>query len=152
MKDRIPAVLGWLSIDPAKPRLIGTRCTACSSVFFPRENVRCRNPRCGRTELTEVELSPRGKLWSYTNSGYQPPEPYVPRTSPFVPFALAAVELGDEKMVILGQVADGFGVDDLKVGMEMELTLGTLFEDDKSETITWQWKPAGQPARQSAKS
>jgi uncharacterized OB-fold protein len=141
MKKRVPAVNGWLSIDPERPRLLGTKCTACGSVFFPRESVRCRNPRCGARALEETELTPRGTLWSYTGAEYQPPAPYVPRTSPFQPFAIAAVELGPEKIVILGQVADGFGVDQLRVGMEMELTLDTLLEDDETETMTWKWKP-----------
>lgn len=143
MKTRIPAVQGWLDIDPAHPRLIGTRCTKCGSVFFPREAVRCRNPHCGSRTLEEAELSPKGKLWSYTNAGYQPPAPYVPRTDPFVPFAIAAVELAAEKMVILGQVVDGVDVTMLKVGMDMELTLDTLLEDETTETITWKWKPVG---------
>jgi len=141
MKTRVPAVNGWLNIDPAHPRLIGTKCSNCGSVFFPRETTRCRNPRCGSSALVETELSPRGKLWSYTGAEYQPPEPYVPRTSPFQPFAIAAVELAAEKMVILGQVVEGVKVGDLKIGQEMELTLDTLLEDDETETITWKWKP-----------
>jgi uncharacterized OB-fold protein len=141
MKQRLPAVQGWLNIDPDHPRLIGTRCTACGSVFFPREGVRCRNPACGARTLEETELSPRGTLWSYTNAGYKPPDPFVPRTDPFVPFAIAAVELEAEKIVILGQVVSGVGVDDLRIGQEMEITLDTLLEDDETETLTWKWKP-----------
>ncbi len=141
MKTRVPAVPGWLSIDPEHPALLGSKCTACGTVFFPREKVRCRNPHCGHREFAEVELSRRGTLWSYTNTGYQPPDPYVPRTDPFQPFAIAAVELAAEKMVILGQVVDGIGPEALRVGMEMELTLGTLLEDDTTETITWKWRP-----------
>ena len=140
MKKRIPAVEGWLNIEPAHPRLIGTKCSACGSIFFPRETVRCRNPRCGSSSLEATELSARGTLWSYTGAEYKPPEPYVPRTDPFKPFAIAAVELAAEKMVILGQV-DGGGIDELRVGMEMVLTLDTLLEDDETETITWKWKP-----------
>ena len=142
MKTRIPAVQGWLNVDPAHPRLIGTRCSDCGSYFFPRESVRCRNPACGSRTLVETELSAKGTLWSYTNAGYQPPAPYVPRTDPFVPFAIAAVELEKEKMVVLGQVVEGVGVDALKVGIEMELALDTLLEDETTETITWKWKPA----------
>lgn len=141
MKTRVPAVAGWLNIDPARPRLLGSKCTKCGSVFFPRESVRCQNPACGGREFAEAELSPRGKVWSYTNAGYQPPEPYVPRSKPFKPFAIAAVELEAEKMVILGQVVDSVDVADLKVGMEMELVLDTLLEDETTETITWKWKP-----------
>jgi uncharacterized OB-fold protein len=140
MKKRLPAVEGWLNIDPEHPRLIGTKCADCGSVFFPRETVRCRNPHCGSRSLAETELSPRGTLWSFTGAEYQPPEPFVPRTSPFQPFAIAAVELAAEKMVILGQV-DGAVVGDLQIGMTMELTLATLLEDDETETIAWKWKP-----------
>jgi uncharacterized OB-fold protein len=149
MKTRIPAVPGWLNIDPAHPRLLGTKCADCGSIFFPRETVRCRNPHCGSRTLTETELSPRGVLWSYTGAEYQPPEPYVPRANPFQPFAIAAVELAGEKMVILGQV-DGAAVGDLKIGMEMELTLDTLLEDAETETITWKWKPVELNGRQTA--
>ncbi len=141
MKTRVPAVAGWLNIDPAHPRLIGTKCTKCGSIFFPRETVRCRNPKCGHNELADTELSPKGTLWSFTGAEYQPPTPYVPRTNPFQPFAIAAVELAAEKITILGQVVEGVKVGDLKVGQEMEITLDTLLEDDETETIVWKWKP-----------
>jgi len=65
----------------------------------------------------------------------------LPHTDPFQPFAIAAVELAAEKMVILGQVVEGVMVGDLRIGQEMELTLDTLLEDDETETITWKWKP-----------
>ena len=141
MKTRVPAVQGWLNIDPAHPRLIGTKCGNCGSIFFPRETVRCRNPRCGHNELADTELSPKGTLWSFTGAEYQPPAPYVPRTNPFQPFAIAAVELAAEKITILGQVVEGVKVADLKIGQEMELALDTLLEDDETETIVWKWKP-----------
>ncbi len=75
MKTRLPAVAGWLNIDPDRPRLLGTKCAGCGSIFFPRETVRCRNPACGSRVLEETELSPRGTLWSFTGAEYQPPEP-----------------------------------------------------------------------------
>ena len=56
-----------------------------------------------------MELSRRGTVWSYTDAQYQPPPPYIPRSDPYEPFALAAVEL-PEGIVILGQVADGFAI------------------------------------------
>ena len=46
-----------------------------------------------------------------------------------MPFALAAVEL-PEGIVVLGQVADGYGVADLRVGAEVELVVETLYTDD----------------------
>ena len=123
------------------PQLLGSRCRACAAVFFPKETVFCRNPACGGTEFDEVPLSRRGTLWSYTDNRYAPPAPYV-AADPFVPYAVAAVELADEKLVVLGQVAPGVRVEDLEVGMEMELTLGTLYSDAEHEYLIWHWKPA----------
>jgi acetyl-CoA acetyltransferase/uncharacterized OB-fold protein len=131
-----PAIEGWFTTG-AEPALVGTRCRSCGTVFFPREGDFCRNPRCAGTELDEVELSRRGRVWSYTDARYQPPPPYVPRTDPYEPFALAAVELEDEGLVVLGQVADGYGVDDLRIGTPVELVVESL--DDS--TSMWRWKP-----------
>ena len=36
------------------------------------------------TEHDRVELSRRGRVWSYTDARYQPPPPYVPATDPYV--------------------------------------------------------------------
>lgn len=139
---RTPAIEGWFTTDPADPRLLGTRCTACGTYFFPREEVACRNPRCAGTDFDEVPLSARGKLWSFTNNCYAPPAPYV-AADPFEPYAIAAVELEEEKLVVLGQVAPGIGVEDLSAGMEMQLEIGTLFRDDDNEYVVWNWRPTG---------
>jgi uncharacterized protein len=131
-----PAIEGWFTTGD-EPALVGTRCRECGTVFFPRETAFCRNPRCTSTDLDETELSRRGRVWSYTDARYQPPPPYVPRTDPYEPFALAAVELEAEGLVVLGQVADGYGVDDLRIGTPVELVVEPL--DDSS--LIWRWKP-----------
>ncbi len=135
-----PAIEGWFTLDEQAPRLLGTRCKACGNYFFPKESSFCRNPGCGGTEFEEVPLSPRGKLWSYTNNCYAPPPPYVV-TEPFEPYALAAVELEREQMVVLGQVVAGVGIEQLRTGMQMQLVLDTLFEDAEARTLIWKWKP-----------
>ena len=139
-KTRTPAVEGWLRIDPDDPRLIGSQCRTCKTYFFPKEMAYCRNPGCASSELDEVPLSQRGRLWSFTNNCYPPPAPYV-APDPFEPYAIAAVELDREKMVVLGQVVPEVGIEDLEAGMEMELVLGTLFEDDENEYVVWKWRP-----------
>ena len=140
-KKTVPAVEGWFTMDDGAPRLLGTRCKKCGTYFFPREQTFCRNPGCGGTTMEEVKLSDRGKLWSFTDNHYAPPAPYV-SPDPFVPYAVAAVELAAEKMVVLGQVAEGYGVKSLKAGLEMKLVLETLFEDDANRYVVWKWKPA----------
>jgi uncharacterized protein len=134
-----PAIDGWFTTGP-DPALLGTRCTTCGTVFFPRASGFCRNPGCRGEEFEETELSRRGTVWSYTDAQYQPPAPYVSRTDPYEPFALAAVEL-PEGLVVVGQVADGYGVSDLRVGGEVELVVETLYADDAGERTIWRWKP-----------
>lgn len=139
-KPRVPAIAGWFTLDEAAPQLLGSRCKACSAIFFPREDAFCRNPACSGREFEEVPLSRRGRLWSVTDNRYPPPAPYVAK-DPFEPYAVAAVELDAEKMVVLGQVVPGVAARDLEVGREMELVLDTLFEDDESEYLVWKWRP-----------
>ncbi|CAN5472190.1 OB-fold domain-containing protein [soil metagenome] len=143
-----PAIEGWFTTG-FEPALLGSRCTTCSSTYFPPTTGPggfCRNPACDGESFEEVELSRRGRIWSYTDAQYQPPLPYLAphaEGEAYVPFALAAVELA-EGIVVLGQVAEGFGVADLKVGAEAELVVETLYVDAAeggTERTIWRWRP-----------
>ena len=140
-RTRAPAIEGWYTLDENEPHLIGSLCAACGTYCFPARNRFCSNPACGSAELERAPLSRRGILWSYTNACYQPPEPYI-SPDPFVPFAIAAVALEKERMIVLGQVVTGVCVEQLRIGMAMQLVLETLYEDPSSERVVWKWKPA----------
>ena len=139
LKERVPAVEGWFTTGD-EPALLGTRCTSCGTYFFPREQFLCRNPDCAGRDLEEVELSRRGRIWSFTDNRYQPPAPYV-SPDPFVPYAIAAVELAAERLVVLGQLVPGVDISTLHAGQEVELVLGTLYEDDDHDYVVWKWNP-----------
>jgi uncharacterized OB-fold protein len=134
-----PAIEGWFTEGEA-PCLIGTRCRACGTYFFPKQDLFCRNPACRSTDFDEVELSRRGRVWSYTKHYYAPPEPYISGDE-FEPYTIAAVELDREKMVILGQVAAGFEPEDLHTGQEMEVVVEKLYQQDGTDYTVWKWKP-----------
>jgi uncharacterized OB-fold protein len=138
-KPLAPALEGWHTMD-SKPHLIGTQCESCETYFFPKQTDFCRNPQCESTEFREVELSRTGQIWSYTSASYKPPAPFI-SPEPFEPYAIAAVQLEKEQMVVLGQVVTGVGVADLKVGMTMELVLETLHETEDDTKVTWKWQP-----------
>ena len=139
MTQATPAVEGWFTTGD-EPALLGSRCTTCTTVYFPPTGGFCRNPACDGEDFEQAELSRRGRIWSYTDAQYQPPPPYIPTSDPYQPFALAAVELA-EGIVVLGQVAQGYGVADLKVGNEAELVVETLYADDEGDRTVWRWKP-----------
>ncbi len=146
VKTRVPAIDGWFTLDERAPALLGSRCTSCGNISFPKETYLCRNPGCQGTEFAETALSRTGAIWSYTDACYQPPAPYV-AADPYIPFALAAVELAEERMVVMGQLVNGVTVGDLSVGAEVELVLDTLYEDDEHEYLVWKWRPTGSAAR-----
>ena len=132
-----PAIEGWFSDEP-EPHLIGSRCAACGSYAFPAGRTSCPNPGCGGEDLEDLPLSRRGRVWSWTVNRYAPPPPYA-ATEPFEPFAVAAVELPEERMVILGQVEGD--PERLAIGAEVELVVGTLHEGEDGPTHVWKWRP-----------
>lgn len=132
-----PLLPGWHTLDPKTPHLLGARCKACGTYYFPAQISYCRNPDCQSESFEQVELSRTGTLWSWTNACYAPPEPFI-AADPYQPFAIAAVELAKEKLVVLGPVTTGVGVEQLSAGMSMELALEKL-ADGK---LTWKWRPA----------
>lgn len=143
-KEQRPAVPDWFTADDGTPRLVGSRCEVCGTPYFPRNTLACRNPQCASpkdgSELSEYLFSTRGRIWSYADARYKPPPPYV-SSDPFEPYVVAAVELEVEQMVVLGQVVRGLTVDDLAVGMPVELTLGVLYTDEEADHTVWMWRP-----------
>ncbi|MEV4106488.1 OB-fold domain-containing protein [Nonomuraea sp. NPDC049695] len=127
------AIEGWFAIDDDGVFLLGTRCAACGTVCFPPRGTLCPNPRCEETSMETVRLPRRGRVWSYTNACYPPPAPYV-TAEPYVPVTLAAVELDEVGIVVLGQVK-GLTAAELEVGMELELTSGPLADGP----LVWMW-------------
>ena len=76
-------------------------------------------------------LSNTGTVWSYPRA-HAPPPPFV-ANRPYEPITIAAVKLEREQMVVLGQCTQGITPDDLEIGMEMELYIDVLNEDDEHE-------------------
>lgn len=132
-----PLLPGWFTLNAQRPSLLGSRCKSCGTYYFPKHVTFCRNPACQGDGFEEVELSRTGTLWSWTDACYAPPEPFVAQ-DPHQPFAIAAVELAKEKMIVLGPVVAGVTVAQLRAGMPMELALEPL-NDGK---LTWKWRPA----------
>ena len=68
----------------------------------------------------------------------EPDEPLVVRPG----LEIAAVELEQEQMIVLGPVVQGVDVAALTVGMPMELVVETLSETATERHLSWKWKPA----------
>ena len=136
------AVEGLFTLDAQEPRLIGGRARSRGSYFFPKA-LAGADPACSGDEIDEVLLSRTGRLWSFTTGEYAPPAPYVIPGGEFEPYVIAAVELAAESLVVLGQVVAGVSVEELSMGMEMELVIDVLYSDDDHDYLVWKWAPAG---------
>jgi len=144
-KARVPVIEGMFREEAdGSGRLLAGRCPRCGASIFPKQWSFCRNPACGGAELTDVELSTRGTLWSFTDNRYAPPPPYPSPSdgAEFEPYGVAAVELAEEQMVVLGQLARGTDIGALAVGRPMELVVEDFFETDDEIRTVWKWKVA----------
>ena len=107
-------------LDPAvmtaEPRLIGSRCSHCGTVTFPRQGS-C--PRCTSEDVREWQLGTRGTLWTWTIQCFEPKPPFVSEGD-FEPYGVGYVELqGEVRVETRLTEADP---ERLRIGMLMELT------------------------------
>jgi len=135
---RVPVADGVFTWPSDDPRLIGSRCGACSIVTFPSQDS-C--PRCASTGMAQHLLPRRGRLWAWTTQEFPPPAPPYsgPTGDAFVPYGVGYVQLGDDVKVEtrLTQTAG------LEIGMEMELVLVPFRSDaEGNEVVSFAFRPA----------
>jgi uncharacterized OB-fold protein len=95
-------------------RLMGSRCSSCGETTLGR-NTTC--PNCGKSTMTSLPLSRRGRVWTYTVVRHKPPGDYR-GPEPFVPFAMGLVELPEGLRVLAPLDCD---VERLRIEQEVEL-------------------------------
>jgi uncharacterized OB-fold protein len=135
---RVPIEEGYFRIpdDPGEPpRLLGSSCPNCGEVFFPRRLV-CA--QCLHEGCADVELSTRGRLWTWTYCHV----PLFGKKDADVPgYGVGQVDLpeGPRVQSILFATAD-----ELEIGMEVEIDLETLRENaDGDEVVIYRFRPVG---------
>ena len=119
-----PLKEGLYEISGSRPQdvhLIGSRCGDCGCVFFPTREI-CLN--CGKRGLEKGALSTRGKLDTFTIVWQVPPGALVK-----APYAIGRIVLPEG--VYVGSLLGGCDMDDLKTGMDMEIGLEDLSEDEE---------------------
>ena len=137
-KERVPVVEGLFADTAEGPRLLGSKCTACATPYFPKSPV-CHDPRCGQAATEDAAFGPNGKLWSYSVQYYPPPPP-AKYDEPYTPYALGLVDLA-EGLRVLGRISTDTP-EDVQVGADVELVLERLYGDqNEKEVITWKFKP-----------
>ncbi len=134
---RVPIDDGYFTVpdDPSEaPRLLGSACPACGEVVFPRRLV-CA--KCLAEGCADVELGPRGTLWTWT---YVHVPLFAKRDGSVGSYGVGQVALPEGPRVQAILVG---GPDDFTIGMELELDLETLGETQEGdEVVIFRFKPA----------
>ena len=127
---RVPIDAGLFAGSLDSPRLRGSRCGACGETTFPAQQG-C--PSCTAQGCDEVELSPRGTLYTWTVQRFPPPPPFVGDTKNFVPYAVGYIEL-PEGVRVESRLTES-DASRLSIGMEMELAIEPFAVDDEGRDI-----------------
>ncbi len=109
--------------------LKGAQCKSCKHLYFPQV-ASCINCFCG--DFDEIVLSRKGKLYTYTVS-HMPVHYFDP------PHAMGYIEL-PEGIRIFAPLTE-WEEKQLEVGMEMELVVGKLWENNENEIVGYKFKP-----------
>lgn len=137
-----PIVEGWFTAGD-EPALLGLRCDGCAATVFPPRATTCPNPACRSDELSTVQLSRTGTVWSWAVNHYPPPSPYV-APDPFEPYTVVAVALDSEGLTVLGQLVDGDPAH-LTVGVPVEVAATTVLEEGGGTRAMYGFRVVGQP-------
>ena len=141
---------------PRRYNLGGSKCTICSTVYFPPRSVcpRCTHHRETIGRMVPCQLSGDGEVYSFTVV-HEPAEGFEMQ----VPYVLALVRT-IEGPILTGQVVD---IDPPKVaiGLKVRATFRRLREEGKAGVIHYGYKftpreeggapPRERPARETAR-
>jgi len=129
MPESVPLEEGYFVIptEPdAPPHLLGSRCRACGEHFYPR---RATCARCLSYDTEEVQLGPRGTLYTWT---YLHVPGFGEHRATSTGYAAGQIDLAEGPRV--QAVLEG-GAGDFAIGMAMELTLAQVATDKQGRAV-----------------
>lgn len=129
MANKVPIREGAFTETPAGGILLGNKCKSCGQIFFPKA-VFCL--ACLNEDMEEVQLSQRGKLYSYT-IGHMPSMHFQP------PYAIGYVVLPEGIRIFAPlEIVEG---KPFQIDMEMEVVIDKLWQEDDTEVIGYKFRP-----------
>lgn len=127
MKDIVRA---WRHI-PQRYSLIGSECSHCGSIFFPKRVI-C--PECRRKgKLDDIQLKGNGKIFTYSVI-HTPTDEF----KTIAPYVVAIVEL-EEGAKITSQIVD-CKPEDVNIGDEVEMVFRRIKEEGDDGVISYGYK------------
>jgi len=129
MAEVVPVREGILVEDAEGGRLLGNKCKCCGQLFFPKARF-CFT--CFNKDMEEAVLSRHGRLYSYTIA-------HMPSTHFQPPYAIGFVDLPEGVRVFAPLKMTE--AKPFKVGMDMEVVIEKLWQEDDKQVIGYKFKP-----------
>ncbi|AEG19307.1 Zn-ribbon domain-containing OB-fold protein [Methanobacterium paludis] len=127
MKD---IVRGWRHIQQ-RYNLIGSKCSQCGKVFFPKRVI-C--PECRRRgKIEDIKLSGKGKIYTYSVINTPTDE-----FKTLAPYVVAIIEL-EEGTKITSQIVD-CDPDKIEIGDEVEVVFRKIRTEGDDGVISYGYK------------
>ncbi|MEU4463934.1 OB-fold domain-containing protein [Streptomyces sp. NPDC024017] len=121
--------------DGDPPRLAGARCSACTTVVFPRQDS-C--PKCSDGAMSAHVLPVSGRVWSWTLQAFAPKPPYRPPSGGHRPYHVGYVDLGEVLVEALLAVPRA----EIQIGLPVRLTtVPAYLDEDGTEVVTFAFRP-----------
>jgi uncharacterized OB-fold protein len=136
-RPRVPVKAGYFTVpdDPAEPpRLLGTKCLQCGEHYFPRRAI-CARAECLSPRTVDVELGPRGTLYSYTFVHFPL---FGSMRVEHVGYGVGQVDLPEGPRVQLPLAGKQ---EEYRVGMTLEAELEPLREENGQDVVIVRFKP-----------
>ena len=130
MSRQIPIREELFVEDAHGPKLIGNKCNACGQVFFPKTKTLCLN--CYKEDLKDIQFGQKGKLYTFTTAE-------VPSDHFAAPYSCGSI-IFDNNSKVFSQL-EAVKDKPFKIGMEMELVIGKLWEEGENEIIGYKYRP-----------
>ena len=130
MTTKVPFKEGLFEKVSGKWTLVGGKCKQCGQIFFPPREW-CLN--CSSRDLERANLGRKGKLYSFTIV-HMPSEHFEP------PYAVGWIEL-PEGIRIFSQIRR-WQEHPLEIGMDMELAIEKLWDEEEKEIIGYTFRPS----------
>ena len=135
-RPRVPVKAGYFTVpdDPSTPpRLLGSRCEECGEHFFPRRAV-CA--KCMARRTADVELGPRGTLYSYTFVHFPL---FGSMKVEHVGYGVGQIDLPEGPRI---QAPLAGKQDEFRIGMSLLAELEPIREEGDTDVVILRFKPA----------
>lgn len=130
-KNPIPLTEGLYIVPNSAempPRLIGSKCTQCDEVYFPKRT-RDFCVHCQKKGVEEIKLSNQGIIANFTIAIQGPAGGFYKGP---VPYAYGFVDL-PEGVRVITQFSGNF--EELQIGKKVELVIEKIAEDDHGQDL-----------------